>query len=360
MPTSYHLQRLGKLRALLPGQGLSFLLVTHLPNIQYLTGFTGSNGLLLLTREGARLLTDGRYRTQARQEVRGAQVGIVSGSLLSGAAAHLRAIRRGRVGIEADYLTVSQRALLESGIGPRRLVSTSGLTEQFRAVKDVAEQARIRKAAQLISRVFETLLSLIRPGISERDLAARAEFEMRRLGATGPSFETIVASGPRTALPHARPTARKLGRNELVLLDMGAILDGYCSDLTRTVFIGKAGAKVQDLYRAVQQAQVAACRAVRPGAGAGEIDRIARGSLAVAGFDRYFAHSTGHGIGLEIHEAPRLAKGQETKLVAGNVITIEPGVYIEGLGGIRIEDDVLVTPGGSEILTQAHRDFLQL
>jgi Xaa-Pro aminopeptidase len=207
---------------------------------------------------------------------------------------------------------------------------------------------------------MEEAIRLVRPGVTELDIAAEIGYRMRREGASGESFEAIVAAGPRSALPHARPTARRIGKNELVVLDLGAILRRYCSDLTRTVHVGKAPARVRQWYQAVLEAQTAARDALKSGVTCGAIDAAARNVLHHKGLGRYFVHSTGHGIGLEIHEDPRIARDQKTILETGNVVTLEPGVYVEGVGGIRIEDDALVTPRGAEILTTTPREFLEL
>jgi Xaa-Pro aminopeptidase len=232
--------------------------------------------------------------------------------------------------------------------------------EDLRSIKSPEEVARIRRAAKLISRVFVETLPLVKPGVREIELAAEIEFRIKQLGASGSSFETIVASGKRSALPHARPTAKRLRKNELVVFDQGAILADYCSDLTRTVFLGRAPSRIRMWYQAVGEAQAAAREALRPGATTGSVDAAARGVLAGYGLERYFSHSLGHGIGLEIHEDPRLAKGQERRVEAGQVVTLEPGVYVEGVGGIRIEDDVAVHARGNEVLTNAPRELLEL
>ena len=208
--------------------------------------------------------------------------------------------------------------------------------------------------------LFRSVLPQIKPGISEIILAAEIEYEIKKRGGSGPSFDTIVASGPRSAWAHARPTSKLLRKNELVVLDQGAILRGYCSDLTRTVFLGRAPVKVRRLYNAVLEAQGAAREAIRPGVKAGEVDAAARQTLKRLRLAQYFTHGTGHGLGIEVHEMPRLGRGEETVLEEGMVVTIEPGVYIEGLGGIRIEDDVVVTSKGAEDLTSAPREFLEL
>src|SRR4029077_112884 len=223
-----------------------------------------------------------------------------------------------------------------------------------------SELAIMREAADVIGDVFGEILSDIKPGSSELDLAAKIEYGIKRHGGNGTSFETIVASGTRSAMAHARPTSKPLRKNELVVLDQGAILRGYCSDLTRTVFLGRATARVRRLYCAVLEAQEAARGAIRPGVTAGEVDSAARRVLKGYGLAKYFTHSTGHGLGLEIHEMPRLGRGEKTLLEEGMVVTVEPGVYVEGLGGIRIEDDVVITPTGAVNLTNAPREFLEL
>jgi Xaa-Pro aminopeptidase len=252
------------------------------------------------------------------------------------------------------------RALRKAAGGNLKWLAIDGLVEKLRAVKDAVEIDRIRDAAQLGSVVMEETIRLIRPGVTELEIAAEIGYRMRRKGASGESFEAIVASGPRSALPHASPTARRIGKNELVVLDLGAILRRYCSDLTRTVHVGKASARVRQWYQAVLDAQMAARDALKSGVTSGAIDAAARSVLHRKGLGRYFVHSTGHGIGLEIHEDPRIARNQKTHLETGNVVTLEPGVYLEGIGGIRIEDDALVTQRGAEILTTTPREFLEL
>jgi Xaa-Pro aminopeptidase len=231
-------------------------------------------------------------------------------------------------------------------------------------VKDLDELARMRQSARLISDVWTDAIRNLRPGVSELAVAADIERAMKLQGASGTSFETIVASGPRSSWPHARPTPKLLRKNELVVLDQGAILRDYCSDMTRTVFLGRSSAavrvRVRTLYDAVLQAQEAAIAAIRPGITAASVDAAARKVFKKAGLERFFTHSTGHGLGLEIHEMPRLGRGEETLLEAGMVVTVEPGLYLDHLGGIRIEDEVLVTSRGGEVLTSASREFLEL
>jgi Xaa-Pro aminopeptidase len=356
--------RIERLRIRILGLRGDAILVTHLPNIAYLCGFTGSNGILLVTPGTATLFTDGRYAIQAPEEVAGTRVRvrIAKRGLLSEAGAALRASPgKQRVLFPPSKVSVGQFQQLRAAAGSRVLWSSDkNCVEELRAVKDARELEEMRQAARLISEVFDDLTGLVQAGIAENEIAAEAEYRMRRKGAAGPSFESIVAAGPRSALPHARPTPRLIGKNELVVLDLGAILRGYCSDMTRTVFVGRASRKVRGWYRAVLEAQLAAIDALAAGVKAGDVDAAARRTLRRHGLAQAFTHSTGHGLGLEVHEIPRLARGDTAKLAAGNVVTIEPGVYIEGVGGIRIEDDVAIGEHGIEILTRATKEFLEL
>lgn len=354
--------RTARLRLWLSDEEIDAFLVSHLPNIRYLCGFSGSAGLLLVEAHKSTLFTDSRYTFQAKEEVSGATVHIAKKGLLRAVGESLRAKRgRYRIAYSMSHTTVAEKKALEAAAGSGiRWFSDGNAVEKLRAVKDPEELSAIREAAELISAVFRRVLQLIRPGTTELDLAAEIEYAIKRGGGSGPSFETIVASGPRSAWAHARPTSKPLRKNELVVFDQGAIIRGYCSDMTRTVFVGRASARVRSLYRAVLDAQQAAKRVIRPGVSAGDVDKAARASLGASKLARYFTHSTGHGLGLEVHEMPRLGKGEETYLRAGMVLTVEPGVYLEGLGGIRIEDDVVVTATGCSDLTTAPRDFLEL
>jgi Xaa-Pro aminopeptidase len=354
--------RIDRLRLSFSSLRADAFLVTHLPNVQYLCGFTGSAGILVVEPSTCTLVTDGRYAFQAGEEVRDAKVDITKRGLLRAAAAALGRRRGGlRVAYSPAHVTVAQKATLQGLTGARvRWVDDGGAVEKLRAVKDVGELELMRQAATLISEVFAGVVLQIKPGLTELELAAEIEFAIKLGGGSGPSFETIVASGARSAWAHARPTCKPLRKNELVVLDQGAILCGYCSDLTRTVFVGKAPSKTKRLYYAVLEAQQAAKHAVRPGAKAQDVDAAARQALKRHRLAGYFTHSTGHGLGIEVHEMPRLARGEQTVLEEGMVLTIEPGVYIGGLGGIRIEDDVVVTLNGAVELTSASRELLEL
>jgi Xaa-Pro aminopeptidase len=336
---------------------LDLFLVSNLVNIRYLTGFTGSNALLLLFPKAAVLYTDGRYRIQAAEETE-CKVKVVQGSLIPRVA---KSLPRGRLGFEAAHLTFdAYRTLKEHLPSKVAAMPVEGLVEEHRMVKSEAEVESMRRSAALAGKAFAQTLRHVYPGVRELDLAAELDYRMRRLGAESPAFETIVASGARSALPHASPTAKALGNGELLLIDMGAFLEGYASDMTRTVFLGAAGPKVRRLYGAVLEAQQAALEAVRDGTTTRSVDRAARQVLRRAGLERAFVHSTGHGLGLEIHESPRVARKTEARLKAGMAITIEPGVYLQGFGGIRIEDTVVVTRDGCEILTPTSKELIEL
>lgn len=345
-------KRLRRLRQRLREASLDALVVSHLPNILYLVNFHGSVALLVVTNRQAVLFSDGRYRAQARQEARGAQLVIGSQSVLAAASAWLRTTHLECVGFEAARLPfAAHRQLRRASSSSARFIPTVNLIESLRAVKDAEEIAAIRRAVELSAQVFADVLPLVRPGVRELELAAEIDYRMKRAGATAPAFETIVASGPRSAWPHAPASPKRLAKNELVVIDLGAILRDYCSDMTRTVYLGRPTTRVRRLYAAAREAQQCAFDAVRPGVPARRVDQAARRPLDAYGLSRYFVHSTGHGLGLEIHEEPRLGRGVATELTVGHVVTLEPGVYVPGWGGIRIEDVVVVRPGGAERLT---------
>jgi Xaa-Pro aminopeptidase len=342
-------------------RALDCLLVTHPANWYYLTGFTGESGVLVITPNGSTLITDGRFTVQAKNETTGVHVELQAGSLYTCAGEWLRQQKVRRAGYDPGHWTVTQsKSLKKAGGSKCKAVEASGIVERLRMHKDAQELAAMRKAAILAGQVLESVLPLVKPGVREAEIAAEIEYRMKKRGASGASFESIVASGKRAALPHARPTSKCIGKNELVVLDLGAILGHYCSDMTRTVYVGRAPERIRKWYNAVLSAQQAAVSAVQAGTTCGDVDAAAREVLKKSALDGYFVHSTGHGLGLEVHEEPRIARGQAIRLEAGNVITIEPGIYVEGVGGIRIEDDVAVRSRGSEVLTRVRRDLIEL
>jgi Xaa-Pro aminopeptidase len=360
MKTPFALRR-HALQAQLRGARLGALLVTQPASWYYLTGFSGEAGALVVAKQGATLITDGRFVSQAREETSGVRIVQQEGALFSSVGNVLRKRQIAAVGFDATQVTVSQLGVLRKTSGRRtRLIAAGGEVEGLRRRKEAGEIAQMRKAAALADQVMAGALKLLKPGVRELEIAAEIEYQMRQLGASGPAFETIVASGERSAYPHARPTAKRLRKNELVVLDLGAILAHYCSDITRTVVVGRASKRIRQWHKAVQEAQAAAIGAAKTGATCGNVDAAARKVLADHGLERNFVHSTGHGLGLEVHEDPRVAKGQTQVLEPGNVITIEPGVYFPGVGGIRIEDDVAIHDGRTEILTRTPRDLIEI
>ena len=337
------------------------LMITSPANWYYLTGFTGESGALVVSRKGTTLITDGRFTVQGRAEMSGVRIVQQKGLLFESVALFLKDSRCRRVGFDPTQTTVGQLQSLRKAAGAKvGWVPTVGMVESLRTRKDAAELAQMRRAAILAGEVVQFAIGLLKPGIREFEVGAEIDYQMRRRGASGPAFETIVAFGKRAALPHARPTAKRLRKNELVVLDLGVILGHYCSDITRTVYVGRAPKRIRTWYQAVLEAQTAAIAAVRSGAACGDVDGAARQVLAGYHLDQLFVHSTGHGLGLEVHEDPRVARGQEKRLEPGNVITIEPGVYSAGIGGIRIEDDVAVHTSRTEVLTRALRDLIEI
>ncbi|MGO9258141.1 MAG: M24 family metallopeptidase [Bryobacteraceae bacterium] len=364
----YHARRQAVAAGLAAHQ-LDALLVVLSPNLRYLSGFTGSNANLLLSPQHAILFTDPRYQIQARQESAGGQasargqggpceVRIVKGTLVLAVASAIARLRWKRIGYEPARMTCDVFEALKNKLPMRAsLEPVDGWIESLRMIKSPAEIDLIRRSVRTNSRAFEQAVARVRPGMKESGLAAEIEYRMRRLGAEKPSFETIVAAGKRTALPHAQPTSAEIRPGSLVLVDMGTQQDGYCSDMTRMLFLGKPSARVNRAYRAVLEAQLAAIDAVRPGAPTARVDAAARRVLKGYGLEAAFIHSTGHGLGLEIHEPPRIGRRDKSRLQVGMAITIEPGVYLEDFGGIRLEDTVVVTPHGCEILTQTSKDL---
>jgi Xaa-Pro aminopeptidase len=360
-----HQRRQATLQSVFERTGLDALLVTHLPNIRYLCGFTGSAGALLVTESKSVFFTDGRYKEQARAEVQQSRVMIGRKPPLMAAGEWMKAngkkLALQVLGIEGQHLSVAEHSQLEKILRSNvRLREAPPLVEQARTVKTAEEIRRLRAAVQVGSSLFDVAVKVIKPGVKETEVAAEIEYAARRAGAEGMSFETIIASGPRSALPHGRASAAKIPANGFVVCDFGIILAGYCSDMTRTVHVGKLSTDAQHMYDAVREAQQAAVDKVSSAVMIGEVDRAARQVLIRRGLGRYFTHSTGHGVGLEIHEMPRIAAGENEPLRAGMVTTIEPGVYVPGIGGVRIEDMLVVTESGCEVLTPTSKELVIL
>jgi Xaa-Pro aminopeptidase len=344
--------RSDRLVELLDARELDALLVTSLPNVRYLTGYTGSNGLALVGGLGdlRGFVTDFRYRTQAAQEVEGFERVIAEHDIFDEVAGLLPA-GDVRLGVEDQHLPLHQFDRLRELLAPEvELVRAGAIVEQLRAVKDAEEVARIRAAAELADAALVRIVQDGLAGRTERTVALALDHELRRLGARRPSFETIVAAGEHGALPHATPRETPIAPGALVTIDWGAELDGYCSDCTRTYAAGEPGTRAREIYELVARAQRAGLAAVAGGVTGRDADAAARDVIEQAGHGAHFGHGLGHGVGLEIHEAPRLSKVSEVTLVPGHVVTVEPGVYLPGELGVRIEDLVLVTDDGCEIL----------
>jgi Xaa-Pro aminopeptidase len=352
------LSRADRVAERLAERGLDLLLVTDPTNLRYLTGFTGSNGLAVVGRDVRRFVTDFRYVELAAGQVDGFERERAPQELLA-------ALRDGwpagelRLGFEDHQVPVRRHERLRELIPERvALVAAGGVVEELRAVKDSGEVARIRAAAELADAVYGWLRSDGLVGRTEREVKVALEHELRRLGADDPSFPSIVASGERGALPHAVPTDAEIPRGTLVTLDIGARLDGYCSDCTRTWATGELPDDLASVYELVLRAQRAALAAVRAGLQGREVDAVARSIISEAGHGDRFGHGLGHGVGLDVHEAPRLARTAEARLAAGNVVTVEPGVYLPGRGGVRIEDLVVVREDGAEVLSGTTKELV--
>lgn len=354
------MQRLERLRSYLWEQGLDAFVVTAPVNRAYLTGFTGGAGLLLLSREGALLLTDARYVEQAKEEAPGLEVRQTGREPVQDLAAVLRSWGAVEVGFEADHLTVKRFRSWERELPEVQWREVGGAVERLRVIKEEGELASIREAVSIAEAALREVFSLLSAGRTESELALELEFSMRRRGATAPAFETIVASGPRGALPHGVASQRRLRRGDLVTIDCGALYRGYTSDLTRTFVLGKPDPRQREVYELVRLAQQEGIRAIRPGRTAREVDAAARRVIEEGGLGEYFGHGLGHGVGREVHEQPVVGPSSEEILQPGMVMTVEPGIYIPEWGGVRIEDMVLVTENGCEVLTSFTREFLRL
>jgi Xaa-Pro aminopeptidase len=358
LPIEQVFTRLSRLRADMRNAGVDAMVITNLVNLRYLTSFNGSAGAGVVTQSQCHLLVDFRYVVAAREAIAGApiELAIVEGTYDDALNAAVRASGAATLGIEASSMTVSRFNRMAAVLGEAvPIVATERIVERRRAVKDAHELAILREAARRLSSVARQVRSFVHPGRTELEIAADIDAAIRAAGFERPAFETIVASGPNGARPHARPATRTVRQADGVVLDFGGVYDGYCVDLTRTLQVGASAPEFVRLVRAVEEARTAAIAAVRPGVRPSEIDAAARETLGRHGLAEAFGHGTGHGLGLEVHEEPRISKLPgalpDEPIVPGMVFTIEPGAYVEGLGGVRIEDDVVVADGGCEILT---------
>jgi Xaa-Pro aminopeptidase len=353
--------RIKKLQELLKANNLDALLVNELSQVRYLCGYSGSNGLLVVFPTAAIFLTDFRYQSQVAKEVVGAKVIIAQRDLYTELQSIKKlAARNLRLGYLETFLPVKLLKFVKKQFPEALLAPTNGLIESITVIKDASEIANLEKAVEIADIAFERILQIIRPGIGENEIRAELEYQMIMLGSEGPSFETIIASGYRSALPHGVASLKKVKKGEFVTLDFGALYHGYHSDMTRTVVVGKANARQKKIYNLVLKAQVAGCKKARAGLKCSEVDKHVRDIIAKAGYGKAFGHGLGHGIGLIIHDNPRLSLLSPDVLAPNMVVTIEPGIYLEGWGGVRIEDDVVITRNGCRILNKADKSLLEL
>ncbi|MFN4213638.1 Xaa-Pro peptidase family protein [Exiguobacterium sp.] len=353
------MERVSKLQHALAANGIDGLLVTKRENIRYLSGFTGSSGVVLITAETASFITDFRYTEQAASQVKGYTIVELDTSLVKSVGDIVTREAVKRLGIEQDDMTVGLYRTYEKEV-TAELVETSGIVEKLRLIKDEAELKIMKEAAAIADAAFEHIQTFIRPGRTEKEVANELEMFMRAQGADSSSFDMIVASGWRSALPHGVASEKVIEAGELVTLDFGAYYKGYCSDITRTLAIGPISDELQNIYDTVLRAQLAGVAGTKAGISGIEADALTRDVIKEAGYGEYFGHSTGHGLGMEVHEAPGLSFRSETILEPGMVVTIEPGIYIAGVGGCRIEDDVVITEDGCVRLTQSPKELITI
>ncbi|MBA2725173.1 MAG: aminopeptidase P family protein [Actinobacteria bacterium] len=351
-------RRADALRSGLGTAGIDALLVTNLTNVRYLTGFSGTNGQVLVWQDGVMFFSDGRYAARASTLVQGADIEIYPNRLSEKLAPLLERASLSKLGVEAATMTLAERDDLANRVDGVSLIPTRNLVEDLRRTKDVDEIALIRQAVQIGDEAFDWILDRLIPGALEREIKLDLEVHMRQTGADEVSFEPIVGSGPLSAHIHHTASDRAFEKGDLILLDFGSRKDGYCSDMTRTLVLGPPTEEQEQIYDLVLRAHLAGIEAVRPGAGGKEVDAAARAVIEAAEQGERFAHGLGHGVGIDIHEAPRLALTSEDELRAGDVVTVEPGVYLPEWGGIRIEDCVFVTEDGHEVLGRSPKDRL--
>ena len=353
-------QRIKQAIAVIKKNNLDCMIVSEINHVRYLSGFTGSNGLVVVTPSKAYFLTDFRYASQAPKEVKNCQVIIVSRQLIT-ELPKLPVFKKGaRVGIEAEFVSLKLMNSFKELLPAVVFKPTEQLIESLSIIKDQDEISRIKKAVRIADKAFSEILAILKPGMRENEVALALEYKMRSFGADNISFDTIIASGLRSSMPHGRASDKKLRKGDFVTLDFGALYRGYASDITRTVVLGKATEKQKKIYQVVLNAQKSACKAVKPGLACNRLDGLARDFIMKAGYGDYFGHGLGHGLGMLVHDRPTVSPQSNDVLEPGMVITIEPGIYIPNWGGVRIEDDVLVTATGGQILTKSPKDLLEL
>ncbi|MBO0429663.1 M24 family metallopeptidase [Vagococcus fluvialis] len=353
------INRVNNLREQMKSEGISSFLITSPYNLRYLTGFTGTTGLALIGLEEAFFITDFRYTEQAAKQCVGFEIVKNVGPILEVVADLVESKNIENLGFEESFVSFKQYVELE-GLLEVDLIPVSGMVEELREIKDEEEIAIVEKACEIADKAFSHILTYIKPGMTEIQVANELDFYMRSLGASSVSFETIVASGLRSAMPHGVASEKVIEQGDMITIDFGCYYNGYVSDMTRTISLGEPSDKLREIYNVVKEAQQKVLDVAKPGMTGVELDAVARDYIASKGYGEAFGHSTGHGIGLEIHEGPNVSKLAEKAFVPGNIITNEPGIYLPGIGGVRIEDDMLVTENGIKRLTHSEKELIIL
>jgi len=353
-------QRIRKAVDLLKKEKIDCLLITQITHVQYLSGFTGSNAMILLVPPKGYFLTDFRYLVQAQKEVKDLKVVITERELTSELPKMPEFSKKTRIGVEAAFMSLKMLEKLKELLPKADFKSTENLVESLSVIKDGEEIRKIKKAVRIADKAFADILGRLKPGVQEKEIALEMEYNMRAQGADGVSFDLIVASGQRSSMPHGKASTKKIRKGDFITLDFGCAFQGYSSDITRTVVLGKATEKQKKIYNVVLTAQKKACKAVKPGLPCSRLDGLAREIIMKAGYGDYFGHGLGHGIGMVVHDNPSLNPRSTDILAEGMVVTIEPGIYIPNWGGVRIEDDVLVTASGGQILTKSPKELIEL
>ena len=353
--------RISSLRKKIKSENLDGLVVNHLDHIRYLTGFTGSAGLLIVMQNKAHFFTDSRYTIQAGKQVKGANVHTVPSEPISSLNGFKWLHHKNlKLGVDSEHLSVSKQSILHKKVPGALLTRSESLLADLGWVKDSVELRNIKKACEIADKAFSRILQLVKPGVSERELAAELEYQMLMLGSEKPAFESIVASGYRSAMPHGLASAKKVKKGDFITFDFGATVNGYVSDMTRTVVVGKASSRQKKIYNIVLRAQKAGVKRIKAAIEAKKVDKACRDIISRAGYGKNFGHGTGHGIGYYVHVGPQLSPKSKDILAVNQVVTVEPGIYITGWGGVRIEDDVVVTRNGGNVLNKTPKNLLEL
>ncbi len=353
-------QRITAMRKGMKKQGLDSFVTSFLPSMQYLCGYTGSNGMLLVTETTTVFFTDFRYRESVQTSVEAGKKIITQGSLTQAASEHKFFSSLRAIGFEKERTSVAELEIKQKFIGGKKLLPVAGIVESLRAVKHASEIRTLKLAFDISDKVFQQILGIIKPGMTELELSAEISYRHKMLGATNDSFDVIVASGVRGSLPHGTASEKKLRQREFITLDFGSVVGGYHSDMTRTICLGTPTTEMKKVYGIVADAQQRACDAVKHGVRSRDLDGVSRELIAGAGYGKFFGHSLGHGVGLEIHELPRIAPKSGDILAEGNVITIEPGIYLPKKFGVRIEDTLVVRQNGYDVLTGSPKELIEL